>query len=414
MRRVYFLPLGCYRNQVDSEKYAAWLKNKGFKIVSSLKQADILIINTCAFIAAAREESVEAIKEALLLKRKKKIRKLIVAGCLVKLYWRELLEYTSLIDALWGLDIVNNHPSRFFLKTSHVAYLKISEGCSFRCSYCRIPQIKGTLRSRTLKSILREVEWLDGHGVRELVIIGQDTTSWGKDIYRQKDFAFLLRQIVKNISQIKWIRIMYAHPLSLSEPIIKTIAAIDKICNYIDLPLQHINDRILRLMNRRTSRHYLERLLRFIRKNIPDVSLRTTFIVGFPTETDVEFEELVSFVKDTEFKNLSAFIYSPEAGTPAYNLPAVESRKKRERFHYLMRVQRDVSRRLNEKLVGKELEFIIDDSNAESSWGRSYYDAYEIDGAAYIDRGFSVGKIVKGKVVGASAYDIMVKTRRRN
>lgn len=405
MDRVRIISLGCFRNQVDSEKLLARLRRKGFKI--DFSDSRILIINTCAFIEEAKRESIQIIREAIEAKKKGLISKLIVWGCLVERYGPFLHKYFKDIDALVGVMDFSSK-ERVFLDVSHLSFLKIAEGCSNNCSYCAIPSIRGRLRSRPLEELKEEVRYLDCQRVKELNIVAQDITSWGKDFKNSNlNIVTLLRVILKDIKNIAWIRLLYLHPKNLSDELIDLIASENRICKYIDLPLQHINDRILKLMNRGVDRKYIENLIQKIRKKIPEVSLRTTFIVGFPTEKKSEFEELCQFIRTYRFEHLGAFIYSKEETTEAARLREIGLSKKRERFRKLMSLQKEISSQNNQAFVGRKMQVLVDESGEDYSLARTYAQAYQIDGQVIINRVFRPGQFRKVKIVASSEYDLI-------
>ncbi|MCM8763326.1 MAG: radical SAM protein, partial [Candidatus Omnitrophica bacterium] len=298
MKKVYILSLGCPRNLVDSEIISGRLKAKDYTIVDTA-EADVAIVNTCAFIKEAKEESIEAILDLIELKEKGILKKVIVAGCLAQRYGKALTQHLKEVDGLVGRISLNHTKERFRLTPPHYAYVKISEGCINNCSYCVIPKIKGRYTSRPLESILTEVRSLDRTKTKEINIIGQDITLYGTDLNQGKGLELLLREILKCIKHIRWIRLLYLHPAHLEDGLLDLLAKEERLCRYIDLPLQHINNRLLKLMQRKTSKEEILRLIEKIRKKIPQVAIRTSLLVGFPSETDDEFEELIDFVRQT-------------------------------------------------------------------------------------------------------------------
>ncbi len=407
MRRINIISLGCPRNTVDSELLLARLKRKGFKFVPAEK-ADAIIINTCSFIQDAKMESIEAVMAALELKKKNKKLKIIICGCMVKHYGRKLIKYFKGVDAFVDVLQFEDKPGYAAgnFTPKHIAYLKISEGCLHNCSYCVIPKIKGRLKSKSLENILKEVRQLDQAGVKELNIIAQDTTSWGKDLPGNVRLSFLLEKIESKAKNIKWIRLLYAYPDDIDSGLIEVIAGSSKICHYLDIPLQHINNRILKLMNRSSSRKKIEKLISKIKKGIPDIALRTTFIVGFPTETEEEFEELLEFVRRQRFTHLGAFIYSREHGTPAAELKPLHYKTQRARFKKLMQTQQEISLSNNKQFLGKEMQVLIDYSRDNYSFARAYKDCYDIDGSVIIKGKFPAGEFIRAKIVQAYEYDL--------
>ncbi|KPK39858.1 MAG: ribosomal protein S12 methylthiotransferase RimO, partial [Omnitrophica WOR_2 bacterium SM23_29] len=345
--RISILSLGCARNLVDSEVMLGILKAAGYKIADGLDGADVAIINTCSFIDDAKRESIDVILDAIELKNKKKIKRILVTGCLPQRYKERLKLELKEIDGFIGVNgfeklpqiikaltegesitdirpvpeyLYDDKTPRILLTPKHYAYVKISEGCSHKCSFCVIPELRGPHRSRRINSVLKETEDLVASGAREINLIGQDTTLYGMDLYKRVALAELLKKLVK-IKNAKWIRLLYAHPAHFTDDLIEIVRSESVICKYIDLPIQHINDRILKLMRRGTSKKLILRLLEKLRMVIPNLAIRTSKIVGFPGETEAEFRELVQFMKDSKFERLGAFIYSREEDSPAYNFP---------------------------------------------------------------------------------------------
>ena len=406
--KVGILSLGCPRNTVDSEKLLYIYRKRRLKITPPEK-ADILIINTCGFIKAAKAESLEAIQDALELKKKGRLSKVIVAGCLVQRYYKVLSNELKDIDALIGV-IDSNNPHHILTTPGHLSYIKISEGCSNLCSYCAIPLIRGRLRSKPVDSILEEVRFLNRAGIKELNITAQDITAWGKDKYNKKDIVWLLKKIIKQAKNIKWIRLLYTNPRFITKDLIDLIANEPKICNYIDVPVQHINKRILKLMNRKTTPAQIKKTLDLLIKKIPDAALRTSIIAGFPTETEKEFKELLNFIKEYKFRNLGAFIYSKEEDTPAFKLHQLPEKTKQARLDAIMKTQQKISLNLNKKLVGKEFDVIIDRTGQKHSTGRAYFQAYDIDSEIIINKRLKPGKFYKVIITDAFEYDLTGKT----
>ncbi|MBN2121031.1 MAG: MiaB/RimO family radical SAM methylthiotransferase [Candidatus Omnitrophica bacterium] len=408
--KASIISLGCPRNQIDSEKFLKLLQDKGHRIVQP-HQAETLIINTCGFIQEAKKESIEVINQALELKKKNKLKKVIVMGCLVKRYSKELKKYLKGVDAY--LDIINiNTPQRIPLETKHLAYLKISEGCSNLCSYCAIPLIRGRLKSRLPQSILDEVEFLDKNKVRELNLVAQDITSWAKDLKTDKDIAWLIKEILKKTKNIKWIRLLYTHPRFVTKELASLMAQEKKICNYIDMPIQHVNNRILKLMNRKIAKEQIEKKINLLRDKMPDIAIRTTVIAGFPTEKDKEFIELLEFIKKYKFENLGAFTYSQEEKTKAANFRQVPEKVKKKRLDTLMKLQQQISLELNKKLVGQIFDVIIDDVENNHSLARAYFQAHEIDTQIIIPRKLKAGTFSKVRITQSYEYDLVAETIR--
>ena len=427
MAKVFLLSLGCPKNLVDSENLLRKLGDRGISYSESPEDSDIMVVNTCGFIEEAKRESIEEILRIAGVKKAGKRKKLLVYGCLAKRFGGELRDEIPEIDALWGVgqddEIVRYCESiagprtipkkgasamRQFSDTPY-AYLKIAEGCDRGCSYCVIPRIRGAFRSRDIKDILREAEDLLLEGVKELIIVAQDITSYGKDIK-----GYDLGKLIRKIASLKgdfWIRLLYLYPTSINDDLLETIAAEKKVCKYIDMPLQHSEDRILKLMGRGGSRAYYEKLIRRIRRIIPEVTIRTTFIVGFPQESKEESENLAAFVKKMEFDRMGAFTYSNEKDTPASGLKAqVPKRTKKERYERIMEIQSAISLSKNKALVGKTFRALVDEIDDGVAIARLYSQAPEIDGVVFIeDEGIEKGSFVKVKITEAFDYDLKGK-----
>ncbi len=431
-----FVSLGCAKNLVDTEVMLGIMQENGIELTANPTDADILIVNTCAFILSAKEESITTILNLAEYKGGK-CRSLIVAGCLGQLYRRELLNEMPEVDAIIGAGawnrimeaieetlsgrrvvligdkeiIYNATTPRLRTTPDYTAYVKIAEGCNNRCSFCSIPLIRGRQISRTIEDIRAEVEVLAAQGVKEINLIAQDTTAYGIDIYGKPQLVELLRELV-TVEKIHWIRILYAYPRRFSDELIDLIAAEPKICKYVDLPLQHASDKILKLMNRPDSRASNEALIKKIRERIPDVAIRSTFIVGFPGETDEDFLELKNFLEAQRLDKVGIFTYSREENTAAYDLPdQISEEVMQERYHELMSLQSLISQEINESLEGREIEVLIenrDEEVPEVVAGRSYRDAPEVDGIIYIenDGRSKAGDIVRVKVLAGFVYDI--------
>ena len=402
--------LGCAKNQVDAEMLLYSLREKGFQIVSDPADADAVIVNTCGFIESAKQESIDEIIELGALKREGKIKAIVVTGCLAERYQHEMTKQLYEIDAAVGIgankkiaDIVLEalegkkveiFPDKLELPMSggriqstpfYTAYLKIAEGCDNRCTYCAIPLIRGGFRSREPEDVLKEAGWLAEKGVKELNVIAQDTTRYGEDIYGTPQLAKLLRELCK-IDGFKWIRVLYCYPDRVTDELIDVIASEEKIVNYIDLPLQHCNGEILRRMNRRGDRESLTALLNKIKERIPGVVLRSTFITGFPGETEEQFEELAEFADEIQFQRLGCFAYSQEEDTPAAEMPdQVDEEVRQERADIIMEQQQNVMAEYCESLIGTEIEVLVEgfDRLAGCFFGRSYADAPEVDGNVF-------------------------------
>lgn len=371
---------------------------------------DTLLINTCGFIDKAKEESIEFIRQAVRLKKEGKVRHLFVFGCLVERYHDKLKESFPEVDKWWGTEnFPLNATRQKKITPKHLDFIKICEGCLNKCTYCTIPRIKGNLRSRPKAEIINEVKFLDKKGVKELNIIGQDITSWAKDLKTNDDLSCLLKSILKNAKNISWIRLLYAHPRHIDDKLIDLIAHEERICKYIDLPIQHINDRILKLMNRGVTKKQISALIKKIRKNIKGCVIRTSVMAGFPTESAREFKELLRFLKETKFERLGAFAYSREENTPAFSLePQVHSRVKSSRFNEIMSLQQAISSDANKQFINKELDVLIEEKDNEVFIGRTQFDAYEVDGVVFIKKeGLKTGNFYKTKIVDSYGYDLV-------
>ncbi len=440
--RIGIKSLGCPKNFVDTEVICGKLRESGYQISEKIDNSDIVIINTCSFIRDAVEESIEEILSLVKLKKEGKIKHIIVTGCLPQRYKDDdLSQQLPEVDAFLGvgdlLDIdaviksvlqgeqiykispepkflYNHNTPRTILTPQHYAYIKISEGCQNNCSYCLIPQLRGNYRSRKIEDIIEEVKMLsEKQNLSEIVLIGQDTTLYGIDLYGEYKLAELLKKLsLLKLNNLKWIRLLYTHPAHYTDELIKVIANSPKICPYLDLPLQHVSDKILKRMNRPVSKDYIISLISKLRDWIPNLTLRTTFMVGFPGETDKDFEELLSFVNEFRFERLGTFIFSREEGIPAYDFPQqTPMRIKKERLKELMLAQQKISKKINSAYVGKEIEVLIDEIQSDKpkiTMGRTLADAPEIDGKVII-RGDNaqVGKFIKVKVTEALEYDLI-------
>lgn len=414
--RVAMISLGCPRNLVDSQAILKRFRLKGYKIVEEISQADIGLVNTCAFINDAKKESVDTLLDLIELKKAGKLKKIVVYGCLSQRYKYELADELPEIDAFVGRISLDPSRDEIILTPSHYAYLKICEGCVNNCSYCAIPKIKGPLDSLDIDSLVGKAKDLDKKGIAELNIIGQDITSYGLDIYGKSSLERLLNRILKE-TDIDWVRLLYLYPSRISEDLLKIIRDHGRVCKYIDLPLQHINDRILALMNRRgASKKYIYRLIAKIRKLIPEVALRTAFIVGFPSETDREFKELLDFIEEMRFERLGVFIYSPEEHTSAFKMAGqVPHRIKVERFDIIMRKQQEISSLINKKYLGRPLDVLIDKKEADYYLGRTQHDAPEVDGLVYVhsDKLLKAGDLVSVGINDTLEYDLVGKFIRK-
>ena len=431
-----FVSLGCAKNLVDTEVMLGIMQARGIELTTNPADADILIVNTCAFILSAKEESIMTILNLADYKQNGRCRSLIVAGCLGQLYKRELLNELTEVDAIIGTGAWNRimeaiaetlsgrrviligereiiydaQTPRLRTTPIYTAYVKIAEGCNNRCSFCSIPLIRGRQISRPIEDIKAEVERLAAQGVKEINLIAQDTTAYGTDLYGKPQLVELLRELVK--VDVRWIRILYAYPRRFTDELIELIAAEPKICKYVDLPLQHASNKILKLMNRPDTRESMTALIKKIRAKIPGVAIRSTFIVGFPGETDEDFWELRDFLLEQHLDKVGIFTYSREENTAAYDLPdQVPEEVMQERYHGLMSIQSLISQECNEALEGQELEVLIegrDEEVQEVVAGRSYRDAPEVDGLVYIenDGRSEAGDLVRVKVLAGFVYDI--------
>lgn len=409
--KVGFLSLGCPRNLVDSESLASRLSLRNFEIVD-IPEAEIGIVNTCGFIADAKQESIDAILDLIALKKEGKLKKIIVYGCLVQRYKDDLIKELPEVDAFIGRIAPETGERAYSLTPRHYAYLKICEGCVSACSFCIIPKIKGRFASIEPKSIVKQVESFNRAGISELNIIGQDITSYGSDLPCRPRLSQLLKKIISKAGNIAWVRLLYLYPGRVSDDLLKLVRDEEKLCKYIDLPVQHINSRILKLMRRSSSRKEILELIERIRHIIPNVGLRTSLIIGFPSETDAEFDELLNFVREARFERLGAFIYSPEEGTEACQMPAqVPQRIKEDRLNAIMLAQQEISRQINSLLLGKTIEVLIDEKENDVCLGRSRHDAPEVDGMVYVHGGRKLrpGDIVKAEVIDTLEYDLVTK-----
>lgn len=406
---IGILSLGCPRNLVDSESILGRLNLKGHEIVD-IDKARIGIVNTCAFIDEARKESIDAILDLIELKKKGKLKKIIVYGCLAQRYQDNLKKELPEIDAFIGKVSLNHEIKRFPLTPSHYVYLKICEGCLNHCSFCIIPKIKGKFVSLDVNSILNKIGTFSKNKVSEVNIIGQDITGFGIDLFQKPSLAQLLKQIIRKADNIGWIRLLYLNPKRVTKELLELVRDSPKICKYIDLPIQHVNNRILGLMNRQITKREIISLIENIRKTIPGAGIRTSIITGFPSETDKEFKELLVFLGESRFERLGAFIYSREEGTKAFGFKKqIPQKIKIERFNAIMSLQQKVSQDNNKKLLGKTLEVLIDEKEKDSYLGRSQFDAPEVDGIVYVNsrEKLNPGDFVKVKVTDTMEYDLV-------
>ena len=438
---IGMISLGCPKNQVDAEIMLAKLAESGrFDIVGDPYEADAVIVNTCGFIDDAKREAIDNILEMAELKKDGTLKALVVTGCLAQRYQQEVIDEIPEIDAIIGIggngDIVNvclealeggkyaAFPSRYDLPLSgerllttpeHWAYIKIAEGCSNCCTYCAIPSIRGKFRSRPMEEIVEEARQLAQSGIKELVVIAQDTTKYGIDLYNEYKLPELLRKI-SYIDGIEWIRILYCYPDAITDELLLEIKNNDKICNYIDLPLQHCNENVLRRMNRSGSKAELSALIEKIRSYIPDVIIRTTFITGFPGETEEEFEQLCEFVKEAKFDRLGCFAYSAEEGTKAAQMEnQIDEQTKADRGDIIMQLQYNIFTEKQQKKIGRTYKVVVEgyDGYTDCYVGRSYMDAAEIDSVIYFTSAVELdfGEFVMVEVTGVKDYDLLGECR---
>jgi ribosomal protein S12 methylthiotransferase len=442
--KVHIISLGCPKNMVDAEVMAALISKSGYNITPLAHEADVILINTCAFILPAKEESIEEILRAAEGKKGKEssCSRLIVTGCLPQRYGRILEHELPEVDLFLGVGEVPNitqhldslifkeargprsiiskpsflmdaRYSRLLTTPLHTAYLKIAEGCSNRCSYCVIPVIRGRSRSRQIDDILTEAEILVSGGVKEIIITAQDTTAYGRDLKGKPTLNDVLRKLA-TIRGIQWIRLLYTHPAGLTDDILKTIADEERICNYIDIPIQHIDDEILAAMKRRSKSDLISKTLQKARELIPGVALRTSIIVGFPGETRTKFNRLLSFVREIRFDHLGVFTYSREEGTKAASYPSrISEREKETRKQVIMEEQAVVSYTINQSLIGSTQEVLIEEKSEMSDFpyiGRCRRQAPDIDGITYVKgKNLTIGKIIPCTITGANDYDLFAE-----
>lgn len=439
---VGILSLGCPKTLVDSELVLGSLDPRRYRIAEHIGDCDIAVLNTCAFIQEAKEESIDHILKLAQLKQEGRIKAIVVLGCLVQRYQRELERELGEVDAFLGtgdydsfqqtIDLVaarkkmtivgtrpgflyTSHMNRIPLTPSYSRYIKISEGCDRVCTFCTIPTFRGRHRSRQVDDILEEAHRLVDQGARELILTGQDTTYFGRDTHHE----FLLPKLLKELNQIErlsWIRILYAYPSCVTDELIDALGTLDKVCHYLDMPLQHASDRILRAMKRGTTKKTIEALIRKLRSRIPDLALRTTFIVGFPGETDEDFSELLEFIKTHKFERLGIFMYSQEEGSESASFEEqIPDLAKRKRFHEGMMLQQQISIENNKRLLGKSLATLIEgyDDHANAYVGRSYQDAPDVDGVVYVTvpKGIRLqtGEFVTATITGTTEYDLQAQ-----
>ena len=447
--KVGFVSLGCSKNLVDTEIVIGHFKKHNFEIVNNPEIADIILINTCGFIESAKEEAINTILEMAEYK-KQKCKYLIVIGCLVQRYYDELLKSLPEVDlfikideyeSLWTKieDLINKNKAeksvtkpmkkvseikqlklpefnefyeRVLTSGNNYAYLKIGEGCSNMCTYCAIPYIRGKFISRKMEEILEEANMLAQKGIKELIVIAQDTTKYGIDIYGEPKLAELLEKLAQ-IPQIKWIRFLYSYPEGITEELIQTVKNNDKICKYFDIPIQHISNKILKKMNRKTNKEQIQNLINKIRKEIPEVVLRTSLIVGFPGEKEEDFNELKEFVKKAKFDKLGTFMYSKEDGTPASKLPEqIHGNTKKSRYNQIMKIQQKISNEKLKEKIGQEIEVLIENITSDHKYliGRTKQDVPEEDGIIYIKNNNQeniLNTFKNAKIIDVKDYDLI-------
>ena len=449
--KVGFVSLGCSKNLIDTEIAIGHFKNNEYEIESNPEKAEIIVINTCGFIESAKEEAINTILEMAEYKNGK-CKYLIVMGCLVQRYYDELIKELPEVDlfikiaeydVMWRkieklikediLEISTTHTSkkiteikplpmpnceefnnRVITTGTNFAYLKIGEGCSNRCTYCAIPYIRGPFVSRKMEEILEEAKILARKGIRELIIIAQDTTKYGVDIYGESKLAELLQKI-SEIPEIKWIRFLYTYPEGIKDELIKTVKNNEKICKYFDIPIQHISNKVLKRMNRRTNKEQIENLITKLRREIPDVTLRTSLIVGFPGETLQDFEELEQFVEKAKFDKLGVFMYSKEDGTPAAKLLGqIPGKTKKSRYNKIMEIQQKISNENLQRKIGQQFEVLVEDISFDGQYliGRTKQDVPDIDGIVYIKNDTTeqlIDKFINIEVTEVRDYDLVAK-----
>ena len=435
--KILFISLGCDKNLVDTEVMLGMLASRGYEMTNEEQEADIIVINTCCFIHDAKEESIQNILEMAEYKKNGSAKALIVTGCMAERYRQEILDEIPEVDEVLGttaydriLDAVDaalagQHEvmtadldalplpemKRLVTTGGHFAYLKIAEGCDKHCTYCIIPKIRGNFRSVPMERLLKEAQDLAEQGVKELILVAQETTLYGKDLYGEKSLPKLLRELCK-ISGIRWIRILYCYPEEITDELIQVMKEEPKICHYLDLPIQHANDTILKRMGRRTSKQELIDIVQKLRKEIPDICLRTTLITGFPGETQEQHEEVMEFIDTLEFDRLGAFTYSPEEDTPAATFEdQIDEEVKEDRQADIMELQQEIAFDKAEDMIGREVLVMIEGKVADENAyvGRTYRDAPNVDGLIFINTDVELisGDFAKVKVTGALDYDLI-------
>lgn len=434
MNNVHIVTLGCSKNDVDSSMMYSLLNKDKYKMVKRPSDADILIVNTCGFIDAAKEESIDTILESVEYKKNGRCKKVLLSGCLAQRYPEELIKEIPEIDGIIGtgnINYINELLDRslegdLFIKTDNLnsayiegvrkeqvnttEYVKISEGCNNNCSYCIIPSLRGKNRSRTIEDIYSEVEYLVDKGAREIILIAQNTTDYGIDLYSKYSLSNLIKEISK-IKNLKWIRVLYLYPDHFTDDLIEEFKNNDKLIKYVDMPLQHISDNVLKSMNRKTSKDHIIKTLKSLRESVYGIVIRTTFIVGFPGETEDDFKELINFIKDIKFDKLGVFEYSKEEGTSASLLDnQIPDEIKENRKNEIMSIQNEISSEVLSEKINEKLEILIEEKIDGNNYvGRTYMDAPEIDGVTYItsDRDLNIGDFVDVKIIDSLDYDLV-------
>lgn len=435
--KLLFISLGCDKNLVDTESMLGSLSKDGFTFTDNESEAEVIVINTCCFINDAKEESINTILEMAEYKKSGSCKALIVAGCLAQRYKTEIMEEIEEVDAVIGttafadiaetikkaldgqhilrIDDLTVLPEaegkRMITTGGHFAHLKIAEGCDKHCTYCIIPKIRGTYRSVPIEKLLKEAEELAASGVRELILVAQETTLYGTDLYGKKALPELLHRLCE-IKGIYWIRLQYCYPEEITDELIEAIKSEEKVCNYIDLPIQHANDEILKRMGRKTGKSQIQEIVRKLRKEIPDIALRTTLISGFPGETEEQHEELMEFVDEMEFERLGVFAYSPEEDTPAAAMEnQVDEEIKTARREEIMELQQEIAFEKAEEMIGRELLVMIEGKVADENAyvARTYRDAPNVDGYLFVNTDIELmsGDFAKVRVTGALEYDLI-------
>lgn len=440
--KIGVVSLGCPKNLVDSETMLGLIHEENYEITNDPSEAEIIIVNTCGFIESAKEESINTILQMAEYKKSGNCKYIIVTGCLSQRYAEELFNELPEADAIAGVEVYDEIGSiikrvmngerfimlerskpnviytsketflpRILTTPSYTAYLKIAEGCDNCCSYCAIPKIRGPYRSKPMEQVLKEAKALADNGVKELIVVAQDTTRYGEDLPGGKLLLADLLKELNKIESLKWIRVMYCYPNNFTDELIKTFASLDKVCKYVDLPLQHASNRLLTSMNRYDTREEVETLLAKLRKRIPGIVIRTTFIVGFPGETDADFEELKEFVEQQRFENAGVFAYSQEEGTVAGAMPnQISDEIKQERYHELMALQAQISEEIHKDTEGQTLEVLVEGIEEDGSglhYGRSYREAPDIDGLVFIENPGDIepGCFIKVNILQGFTYE---------